>query len=101
GVLRLSSFQCAELYQAHRSHTGAGLERVLHVLVNQFSACFAQIESSSVVMPALVAGIHVLDSSRRRKPWMASDLGLARGLHLKWRKSGEPRLAVTSPAMTW
>src|SRR5438552_3692228 len=47
-------------------------------------------------------GIHVfLQARHRRQTWMASDLGLARGPHsLECRKSGKPRLAVTSPAMT-
>src|SRR5216683_8250039 len=47
-------------------------------------------------------GIHVfLQARHRRQTWMASDLGLARGPHsLECRKSGKPRLAVTSTAMT-
>src|SRR5229473_3752567 len=42
-----------------------------------------------------------LSTHQKSKTWMASDLGLARGPHsLECRKSGKPRLAVTSTAMT-
>jgi hypothetical protein len=53
-----------------------------------------------IVMPALVAGIHVLGQIPRSKAWMAPELGCCRVRAEQKACEPGPTGSLTSPAMT-